>query len=68
METLHDFGLPQQKLFFSLSEIKDMGFMSVEQSKQMLYKGTMNGVKNGTKWVIPKAELLRILNENFSGN
>jgi len=68
METQNNFGLPQHKLFFTLTEIKEMGFLSVERAKKLLYSGDLHGVKNGVKWIIPKEELLRILNANFSGN
>lgn len=68
METLEDFGLPRKQLFFKLSEIKEIGLMSIERAKQLLYKGELEGVKNGKMWVIPRAELLRIINENYTGN
>lgn len=64
METT-DFGLPRQQLFFKLSEIKEMGLMSIERAKQLLYKGELQGVKNGKMWLIPRAELLRYLNEDM---
>lgn len=67
-EESQDFGLPTDKLFYKLSEIKSMGLMSVERAKQLLYTGAMQGVKNGKMWVIPRSELLRIINENFTGN
>ena len=65
METTEDFELPKGKLFFKLSEIKETGLMSIERAKQLLYKGELQGVKNGKMWIIPRAELLRIINENF---
>ena len=67
-ETLQDFGLPTDKLFYKLSEIRNIGLMSTERAKQLLYKGEMQGVKNGAMWLVPRAELLRIINENFTGN
>lgn len=66
--TLQDFGLPKKQLFFKLSEIKEMGLMSPQRAKQLLYKGDLKGVKNGQTWTIPRAELLRIIYENFTGN
>lgn len=66
--TLQDFGLPKKQLFFKLSEIKEMGLMSPQRAKQLLYKGDLKGVKNGQTWTIPRAELLRIINDNFTGN
>lgn len=66
--TLNDFDLPRQQLFFKLSEIKEMGLMSVERAKQLLYKGELQGVKNGKHWAIPRAELLKLLNDNYTGN
>jgi len=67
-QTLQDFGLPTDKLFYKLSEIKAIGLMSTERAKQLLYKGEMKGVKNGVMWLVPRAELLRIINANFTGN
>lgn len=57
----HEYGLPKQKLFFKLSEISEMGFMSVVKAKKMLYDGEMCGVKNGRNWRIPRDELLRVI-------
>ena len=62
---LQDFDLPRQQLFFKLSEIKAMGLMSIEQAKLLLYKGDLQGKKNGKMWLIPRAELLRYINENM---
>ncbi len=66
METLPEFGLPTSKLFFKLSDIKEIGLMSIERAKQLLYKEELHGVKNGTMWLIPRAELLRYINEDMA--
>ena len=64
---MNDFGLPEGKLFFKLREIKQMGLMSTERAKILLYRGDLSGVKNGQMWLIPRAELLRLIRENYSG-
>jgi hypothetical protein len=61
-----DFGLPAERLFFSLTEIERFGIMSRERAKNLLYAGKINGVKNGKKWIIPRAELLRYLINNYN--
>jgi hypothetical protein len=62
-----DFGLPNNKLFFKLSEIKEMGLMSIERAKKLLYNGELQGVKNGKMWLVPRAELLRVITDNLTG-
>ena len=62
-----DFGLPKDKLFFKLSEIKQMGLMSTERAKQLLYKGELQGIKNGVMWLIPREELINMITANFTG-
>jgi len=42
-----------------------MGLMSIERAKKLLYSGEMHGIKNGNRWLVPKAELLRILGEQM---
>ncbi len=64
MEQTTDFGLPKEKLFYKLSEIKDIGLMSVERAKQLLYSGELQGIKNGRNWRVPRAELLRIIQKD----
>jgi len=64
-ETVQDFGLPKDKLFYKLSEIKAIGLMSVERAKQLLYNGELTGVKNGVMWLVPRDELIRYLNEDM---
>ena len=66
METQPEFGLPTGKLFFKLSDVKEVGLMSIERAKQLLYKGELQGVKNGKMWLIPRAELLRYINEDMA--
>lgn len=60
-----DFGLPANKLFFKLSDIKEMGLMSIERAKLLLYRGEMQGRKNGKMWLIPRAELLRYIKQDM---
>ena len=67
-EVTEDYGLPKDKLFFSLSEIKGTGLMSIEQAKQKLYAGDLKGVKNGAKWLITREELIRYITEDMSPN
>jgi len=64
----NDFGLPEDKLFYKLSELKKIGLMSVERAKKLLYSGELKGIKNGVKWLIPRVELIRYLNDEMSNN
>ncbi len=57
--------LPRNQMFFKLSEIKELGLMSIEQAKKMLYAGKMKGIKNGKMWLVPRANLLKYINEEM---
>ncbi len=64
MKTLQDFGLPKDKLFYTLTEIKNIGLMSTERAKQLIYKGEIQSVKNGRNHRISRVELIRYLNDS----
>lgn len=63
---MREYGLPQDKLFFKLSEIKSIGLMSTERAKKELYRGKLHGIKNGRDWLIPREELVRYMNEEMN--
>ena len=60
--------LPKGQYFFSLSAIKEIGLMSRERAKQLIHSGELAAVKNGQKWMVPRAELLRYIKENLKPN
>ena len=60
-----DKWIPEDKLFFSLTEIAKTGLMSREQAKIKVSRGEITGVKNGKKWVVPRSELIRFIEDNL---
>jgi DNA-directed RNA polymerase specialized sigma subunit len=68
LDITEEFGLPENKLFYTLSEIKNIGLMSVEKAKQLIYSKKLQGIKNGRNWRISRIELIRYLNVNSKGN
>ncbi len=63
---MEDFGLPKEKLFYSLAEVKKIGLMSTERAKILIYAGKLKAIKNGIKWLVPRGELIRYLNEDMA--
>ncbi len=60
-----DYGLPKDQLFFKVADVYNMGLMSREQCKLKLNSGKLKGIKNGQHWQIPRAELIRYINEDM---
>ena len=66
METLEDFGLPKEKLFFKVSEVVKLGIMGDSQAKLLIHKKKLQATRNGRTWLIPRTGLLAYLNENLN--
>ena len=66
-EEVFDFDLPKKSLF-KLSELEAIGVMSVHKAKLMIYDGHMKATKNGRNWLVPRSEVIRILNNGWTGD
>ena len=62
MAETENYGLT--KLFYSATEIKEMGLMSVPKLKQHLYSGEIKGIKNGRNWRVSRDELIKFIKAN----
>ena len=56
-----EYGLPKDKLFFKIADIKNLGLMSKEKAKLEIYAKRLQAIKNGRNWLIPRAKLIEYI-------
>lgn len=65
MEKINDYGLPEEKLFFTLADIARIGLMSYERLKVLIKGGRIKALKNGKNYRIQRSELIRYIDEDM---